>query len=284
MNPFKDSVAIVTGGGSGIGAALAREAAQQGARVAVADVRLNAAQSVANAIAACGNTARAFAVDVVDPDSLTLLAAAVARDLGEANILFANAGVASGGKVSETTLNDFSWMYDVNVTGLFLTVRQFLPSIVAQSVKGRPAHIVITASENSLGLPVAHPSTAYTGTKHAVLGLSEGLRRDLKDDGVKVTVLCPGLVATNIAHGRQTRPAKYGGAVELPADQANRVRALMEKGAQDPRLTAQLCCEGIARGDFLVITDPKIRAIAERRHREVEAALALIDRRIAELS
>jgi NAD(P)-dependent dehydrogenase (short-subunit alcohol dehydrogenase family) len=279
MSPFSGSVAVVTGGGSGIGAALAHEVAVRGARVAVADIRLEAAKEIAAQI---GDAARAYHVDVTDAASVEALAHDVAKDFGGVNLLFANAGVIVGGTLDETSAQDFAWMYDVNVTGLFRTVSAFLPALLAQAADGKTARIINTGSENSVGLPISGATTAYTGTKHAVLGLSDGLRRDLKDRGVAVTVFCPGIVATNLADARRTRPERYGGAYALPEEQLNWVSGFMQEHGRTPAWTALLCCEGIERGDFIIITDPRIRGLAEVRHAEVEAALDLLDRRLAE--
>ena len=279
MSSFSNTVAVVTGGGSGIGAALAREAASRGARVAVADLRPEAAREVAAQI---GEAARGYQVDVTDAASLEMLARDVAQDFGGVNLLFANAGVVVGGTLEETSPQDFAWMYDVNVSGLFRTVRAFLPALLEQAANGKTARIINTGSENSVGLPVSGATTAYTGTKHAVLALSDGLRRDLKDRGVAVSILCPGIVPTNIADGRRTRPERYGGAFALPTDQAAQVMDFMNEHGRSAASTALLCCEGIERGDFIIITDPSIRGLAEPRHREVEAALDLLDRRLAQ--
>src|SRR5437773_10492777 len=173
---FKDSVAVVTGAASGIGKALCERLAERGARVAAADLSTEGAQATAELI---GNGARAYTCDVSDRAAVCTLAAAVLRDLGSVNLVFANAGVALPGKVGDTDPREFQWLFDVNVGGLFNTIQAFLPPLLAAAAKGETAHFISTGSENSVGVPLTAPSSVYTATKHAVLGLCAGLHRDL---------------------------------------------------------------------------------------------------------
>jgi NAD(P)-dependent dehydrogenase (short-subunit alcohol dehydrogenase family) len=277
MPRFNGAVAVVTGGGGGIGAALVRALAAEGARVAVADISLDEATATAGAL---DGGARAYCCDVADSGALEDLAAEVERDFGGVNLVFANAGVWLAGALHETAQADFRFLFDVNVGGVFNTIRAFTPLLLRQAGQGALAHIVLTGSENSLGVPNIGVNSAYTATKHAVLAMGDTLRRDVKDSGMGVSVLCPGAVNTRIWDGRRARPDRYGGAAQVAAEAAKSVTAALAQNGQDPDLTARLCLEGVAEGEFLIIADPKIRDFAARRHREVEAALDRLDRRL----
>ncbi|SCW69769.1 NADP-dependent 3-hydroxy acid dehydrogenase YdfG [Sphingobium faniae] len=277
---FEGLVTVVTGGGSGIGKALCEQLAQRGAKVAVADLFAQAAQATADAI---GNDARAYACDVSDRAQVDSLAANVLRDFGTLNLAFANAGVAIGGKIMDTDPREFQWLFDVNVGGVFNSIQAFVPLLIAAAEKGQTSRFICTGSENSVGLPLTAPSSAYTATKHAVLGLTDALRRDLADTGVGVSIFCPGVVATRVWDARRSRQDRYGGASAMPADYAAHAEKAMAQFGMPPDRTAQLTIEGVERGDFLIITDPRIRQITTPREQAINAALDACETRLAQL-
>jgi short-subunit dehydrogenase len=119
--------------------------------------------------------------------------------------------------------------------------------------------------------------TAYTATKHAVLALADGLRRDLKDTGIKVSIFCPGLVNTGLWDSRGRRQPRYGGAESLSEQEVEAMKSLFAAQGQDPALTARISLEGIERDEFLIITDPAIRSFATSRNEEVYRALDTLD-------
>lgn len=265
---------VVTGGGSGIGRALCEALAERGARVAVADLLVETARDVASSI---GNEAKAYACDVSDREQVLALAEAVAADFGGVDMVFANAGVALGGKLCDTDPREFAWLFDVNVGGVFHTAQAFVPMLRTSAAEGHPARFVITGSENSVGLPLTAPTSAYTATKHAVLGMADALRRDLADDKVAVSIICPGVVATRVWDARRARPDRYGGASAMPADYAAHAeKAMAQHGMRAEETVAQVIA-AVERGDYLIITDPRIRKITEPRAAAVEAALATCD-------
>jgi NAD(P)-dependent dehydrogenase (short-subunit alcohol dehydrogenase family) len=267
-------IAVITGGAGGIGFAFASALAERGVRLAIADISEEKAQDAA---ARLGAAAKGYGCDVTCAESLERLAAAIERDFGHINWLFANAGVAIGGKLTETSTREFEWLFDVNVTGTFRTIQTFFPLLQNSADKGLPARVVFTGSENSVGLPTTGEMTAYTATKHAVLALADGLRRDLQGSGIDVSIFCPGLVNTGLWDSRRVRQDRYGGAEAMPEQEEEFVKNLFASEGQDPALTARIALEGIDRGDFLVITDPKIRSFATERHEEVEGALDTLD-------
>ena len=192
MSAFQGKIAIITGGASGIGKALCEVLAQRGAEVVVADIDLPRAQAVAGAISAAGGRARAAALDVCDAGAFRALVEDVARTSGRLDYLFNNAGIAVNGDVRDVTLGDWQRVIDVDVNGVIHGVAAAYPIMVAQ----RSGHIVNTAS--LAGLIPAPGITSYCAAKHAVVGLSRGLRAEGADLGVKVSVVCPGFIDTPI--------------------------------------------------------------------------------------
>ena len=268
---------VVTGGASGIGLALAQRAAHLGARVAVVDIT---AERAAAAAAALPAGARGYACDVGDAAAMLTLAETITADFGGIDAVFANAGVALGGTMEALTPENAQWIASVNLFGPINTARAFVPLLRQAAQDGRPARFVITGSEHSLGIPTIGASNMYTASKHAVLGVADVLRSDLADSGVLVSLLCPGLVATHIYDSRAQRGPQFGGPEAITDENRTRIEAYMARNGQDPELTAQLCFEGIERGDFLIITDPRVGVFARRRMAEIEQALAVIEQRL----
>ena len=269
---------VITGGASGIGFALAQRAAQAGAIVRIVDID---AVRASEAAAKLGGTAGSAACDVGNPDAVKALAAALVAELGGIDVVFANAGVAMAGKLENLTPANADWVLSVNFMGIVNTARAFVPHLRASAGEGRDARIVITGSEHSLGIPTIGAANVYTSSKHGALGLADVLRSDLAGSGVSVSLLCPGLVATNIYDSRVNRPDRFGGAEALPEKAAEQVKSFFERKGQDPALTAQLCFEALDRKDFLIITDPHVGTFARPRLAEIEAAISLIEKRLS---
>jgi NAD(P)-dependent dehydrogenase (short-subunit alcohol dehydrogenase family) len=186
IRTFRNAVAIVTGGASGIGAALSRELAKEGARVILADRQLDAASEVAASINASGGKAEAVELDVRDALAFDAIVALTIERHGRLDYLFNNAGIAVGGEVREYRLDDWRDVVDVNLMGVVHGVQAAYGRMIAQGF----GHIVNTASMGS-----------YTTTKYAVVGLSRALRAEGALYGVRVSMLCPGVIRTPILTG-----------------------------------------------------------------------------------
>ncbi|MEO5874122.1 MAG: SDR family oxidoreductase [Streptosporangiaceae bacterium] len=185
------SIAIVTGGASGIGQAIAAELAKRGDTVIVADRNATGAEAVAEALNQ-KLTGKVFAaeLDVTDPAAVTELYDTVARDHGSLDLVFNNAGIAVAGLVEELTLDHWNRAIDINLRGVIYGVDAAYRIMIRQ----QSGHIVNTASLAGLvPMPMGIP---YTATKHAVVGLSLGLRAEAAGNNVKVSVVCPGFVDT----------------------------------------------------------------------------------------
>ncbi|MFC6074725.1 SDR family oxidoreductase [Microbispora bryophytorum] len=175
--------AVVTGGASGIGRAVAAELARRGAHVTIADVR--GAEDAAKDLGCAGVTC-----DVSDAQAVRELITGVAAEHGRLDFLFNNAGIAVGGRAEEFTLDHWNRAIDVNLRGVVHGVHAAYPLMIEQGY----GHIVNTAS--LAGLTPAPMMLPYTATKHAVVGLSLALRAEAAAHGVRVSVVCPGFIDT----------------------------------------------------------------------------------------
>lgn len=199
MKPWKDAVAIVTGGASGIGRALCLGLGERGAIVVVADIDADAAAEVARAIAAAGGRGSSRAVDVRDAAAVQRLVDEAVDEHGRIDFLFNNAGIGILGEQRDVTLDDWRRVLDVNLNGVVHGVVAAYPTMVRQ---GR-GHIVNTAS--LAGLIPAALELSYTASKYAVVGLSQGLRAEGARLGVRVSVVCPGFIDTPILQQSEIR-------------------------------------------------------------------------------
>ena len=196
------ATAIVTGGGSGIGAALVRALAAAGAHVVVADIDLAAARRVAEEVTttrsaragapAVAGSAQPARLDVTDAEAVSALVEEVVESRGGLDMMFANAGITWGGDAELLSLDQWDAIIDVNVRGVVHCVHAAYPHMIA---RGSGA-LVLTASMG--GLCPAGLITSYAMTKHAVVGLGLSLRAEAADRGVGVTVVCPAAVDTAI--------------------------------------------------------------------------------------
>jgi NAD(P)-dependent dehydrogenase (short-subunit alcohol dehydrogenase family) len=182
--------AVITGGGRGIGAAVARALAEAGARVLVAARHPAEVEAVAGALRAAGAEAFAARCDVTDATSVSELARAAHERLGAVDILVNNAGTASAAPVHKITLDEWHRLFAVNATGTFLVTQAFLPAMRERSW-GR---IVNVASIS--GLAGAKLIAAYCAAKHAVVGFTRAVAAEVSGSGVTVNAVCPGYVDT----------------------------------------------------------------------------------------
>lgn len=208
MTDIGGKAAVVTGGGSGIGMGLAKELARQGASVAIADIILENAQTVAAAIEAAGGRAVALHCDVTDRESVKAMKAAATAALGPIQLVFANAGATSFDPLVEMSDEDVDWIVDVNLMGVMRTTQAFLPDMIAAG----GGHICATASMAGL-LPGWIPTHApYSAAKAGIIGLMMNLSLELAEHGIHTTSYCPGGVATGMkVNNARYRPAKFGG-------------------------------------------------------------------------
>jgi NAD(P)-dependent dehydrogenase (short-subunit alcohol dehydrogenase family) len=198
-------VAVITGGASGLGLALAENMAAKGLSIVLGDVETGPLEAAVETVEAHGVPVLGVPTDVRFPDQVDALAAATLDRFGRVDVVCNNAGVATmSGPTWDVPLEDWTWVLSVNLNGVVHGIRSFVPHLVAQN----SGHVVNTAS--MAGISAGPGMAPYLASKHAVVALSEGLRAELAEaaPGVGVTVVCPGSMDTNIATAERNRPAE----------------------------------------------------------------------------
>lgn len=271
MKDFRGKCAVITGAGSGIGAALARRAAAEGMHVVLADIAVDDAQSVADSISDAQTLV--MRCDVSDEASVQALADAAWERFGSVDLLCNNAGIVPGGRhrmVWEYTPSDWQWSLGVNLYGVIHGIRAFVPRMIAAN---RPAHIMNTASV--AGFVSGSGSSCYGAAKHAVVRATEALYAGLKEVGapIGVTMLCPGLVATRIYDAERSRPAELTDANGPPAESADLVGMHddLYRNATTPEQAADIAFSGIIEDRFYVFTSTSFDEAIETRANDILA-------------
>lgn len=246
-NSLNEKVAIVTGGGSGIGEGLCRELARRGARVVVADINSAEAGRVAASITGIGGQAAASTVDVSRAEQVTRLVEETAAAYGRVDYMFNNAGFAIGGDFRDLTLEHWHRVLDVDFYGVLHGMQAAYPVMVRQGF----GHIVNTSSAAAF---FAAPGNApYCAAKYALVGLSLSVRLEGVDLGVKVSCACPGFVRSNVY-----RNAEVAG-MTLPTDMTREQVAGAPAKMMDPARAAQVILDGVARNKALIVFPAVIR-------------------------
>ncbi len=215
-----EDAAIVTGGASGIGRALAEEVAARGVHVVLADRQVELAGEVADGIRGRGGSAEVAELDVRDLARFREVAALAGAGGRRIAYLFNNAGIAATGEISEYDAGDWDDVIDVNLRGVTNGILAVYPLMIAQG----SGHIVNTAS--MAGLIPGAGAGSYLATKHAVVALSECLRAEARRHGVRCSVLCPGVIRTPILTGGRYGRTKPDFDLEATAAEAERLRPL----------------------------------------------------------
>lgn len=257
MSSLTDAVVVVTGGGTGVGRALAREAASRGARVLIGST--GDASETLNLITAAGGQAEWVTTDVADYESVMNLKAEALRRFGKVNVMVNNA--ASGGENAGLDTADPTKarrLFEVNVLGMFNGIRVFAEELKKSAQRGQAAYILNVGSEHSLGVPphVMALST-YTVSKYANLGFTDVARRDFDGTGVGTSLLAPGWVLTE----------RVG---ELIAAHPE-LRSAIEPYAQSSEDVAKQAFDGLLSGIHIIATNPASRAFALEHARDVMA-------------
>lgn len=244
--------AVVTGAGSGLGAAMADRFAAEGLPIVALDIDGDRAAETAARVREAGGQAIAQRVDVADRASLDTAAQAVREAFGGCAVLCANVGVQNFGAIEKLTEAEWRWVLDVNVLGVVHTVNAFLPLLRATT--GRRS-IAVTASSGALTPGVR--LGAYTASKYAVMGIGETLRMELADEGIGVSVFFPaGMESRHLESSAQARPEGLAGAVvtmdDIEAMMASRNMDVSTHMVSPEHATRNLIAELRANEAFIV--------------------------------
>jgi NAD(P)-dependent dehydrogenase (short-subunit alcohol dehydrogenase family) len=229
--------AVVTGGASGLGRAIAEEIGARGGEVVVADVNAGGAEETVGRVERAGGRAWAFRCDVGDAAEVDALAREAERRMGETDLIVNNAGVAVGGPVDTVPIEDWRWIVDINLWGVIHGCRAFLPRM-----RERGSGFVLNVA--SVAGLVSPPGMApYNVTKAGVVALSETLHADHRKEGIVVTVLCPSFFKTNIVEAGR-------GADERMKEMARKQMARSRVQAAD---VARAALRALDRGELYAV-------------------------------
>lgn len=264
MRDLKGKTAFVTGGANGVGYGMAHAFLGAGMNVMIADIRGDHIEKALERLQGVGGSVDGINVDVTDRDAMAAAADAAERRYGKVHMLCNNAGINVFGPVEQGSYDDWDWIMDVNLNSVFNGLKSFLPRIQAH---GEGGHIVNTASMASL---VSGPGAGiYTAAKFAVRGLSECLWYTLIQQGIGVSVVCPGLVDSNIHHSEELRPtSKADSGYEPDPEFAERLNALQKLG-MDPLEIGQRILRGVLNDDLYIMTHPEHRDEVARDYAEI---------------
>lgn len=257
LAPFdlQGAAAVVTGGGSGIGRAVATELARRGAQVLVSDVDDARAETVAAEIAAEGGTVRWQHLDVTQRDDFVAARTRCLDDFGRVDVVVNNVGTMVGGRPEQIPADEWARLLDVNVLGIVRSNEVFLPLLMEQG----HGHVVNTASTNGI-IVYSYDRTPYAASKAAVMMLSQQLFVYLRPYGVGVSCLCPAGVMTNIAEQMRA----VGEQLPLRAPHLPLVEA---------DVPGRRVADAIESRAFLVLTADEVRDELRRKGDDLDAYL-----------
>lgn len=241
---FNGKKVLITGAGSGIGRATALQLAELGAALIISDLNPDGlARTASEALRLGAGSVDTHIVDVSDWDDMQAMAGKVRKQHGALDILVNNAGVGLAGDFLNTTVDDWQWVLGINVMGVVHGCKLFAPDMVANG-KG---HIINLAS--AAGYYAAPDMSAYSASKHAVLGMTESLRAELAEKGIGVSAICPGVINTGIVASSRMRGAA--------GDAQDKLVAFYRKRNYGPELVAEAILGAVEHNRAVVPVSPE---------------------------
>jgi NAD(P)-dependent dehydrogenase (short-subunit alcohol dehydrogenase family) len=257
VQEFTGKVAVVTGAGSGMGRAFAQRLAEEGMKVALADIQVDALDQAVKELTADGHEVIGVPTDVSKEEAIQHLADETIAAFGKVHVVCNNAGVEGylDGPIWEATHKDWEWTVGVNYWSVVYGIRTFVPLILSHGEEG---HVVNTASMTA----VVRAGNMYGIFKHATLATSETLWGDLQriDAPIGVTAVCPGIIATRLFQGSRNRPQELQN--ETPTSGAQRgkemreaMHARLSEGMAPSEVARQVVEKGIRGNQLYLLTD-----------------------------
>ena len=242
-------------------------------KVVVADIEQGALDQVRSEFEASNAEFLTLIVDVTDRAAMEAAAVATESRFGKVHVVCNNAGVVVGGPIDEMTYDDWDWVLSVNVSGVVNGIRTFVDRLKAH---GEGGHFVNTASmAGHLSIPGL---SVYTASKFAVVGISETMRADLLPHNIGVSVLCPGMVDTNILDSGRNRPQELSGVrpwgETLGDEERDAINENVRASMIEPALVGDMVLHAIQTDEFYVFTHPGIEPMVEMRGTEMADAFA----------
>lgn len=251
MKDLKGKTAFITGAASGVGFGMAHAFLDAGMKVAIADIRGEALEAAKEELQKVGKDVHCIQVDITDRDAMAAAADETEATFGKVHMLCNNAGINVFGPIEQASYDDWDWIMDVNLNAVFTGIKCFLPKIQSH---GEGGHVVNTASMASI---VSGPGAGiYTAAKCAVRGLTECLWYGLVPQGIGVSLVCPGLVNSNINLSEEIRPAARAATGYAPDQEWIDRLAIVQKMGMEPVEIGQKILRGILNDDLYILTHP----------------------------
>jgi NAD(P)-dependent dehydrogenase (short-subunit alcohol dehydrogenase family) len=271
MDRTLDKTAFITGGASGIGLGIAGAFVDAGMNVVLADLRQDHIDEALAVFAERGQSRKVHAIrlDVTDRTAMTAASAETAKVFGKLHVLVNNAGVGIQGPFGGITYADWDFGLAVNLGGVINGLQTFLPSIRAH---GEGGHVINTASLAAL-VPMPAQFVIYQAAKAAVVTLSEGIRAELAQQNIGVSVLCPGPVRTKIYELTKNRPPQFGVGEAFRAVEESGGTYVPFPSMMDPEAVGALVLKAMRNDELYIITHGEWKRMAEGRHAALIAAM-----------
>ncbi len=278
MDNWRGRTAVLTGAGSGFGLEMARLAARHGMKLVLVDVQVPALNACADEMRALGAQVLVVPTDVASATQVQDMAQAAFAAFGAPHLVFNNAGVASGGLVWETSVQEWDWVLGVNLMGVVHGVHAFTPMMLqaAQQDPDYRGFIVNTAS--MAGLLTAPNMGVYNVSKHAVVALSETLYHDLAlvTTQIHASVLCPYFVPTGISQSQRNRPDQHSSGLAQPTASQRVSQVMSDKAVRSGKLTAaevaQKVFDAMAARRFYIYSHAQALAGVQQRFEDLMQA------------
>jgi NAD(P)-dependent dehydrogenase (short-subunit alcohol dehydrogenase family) len=270
MKNFTGKVAVITGGGSGIGKALAMAAAKRGMKLALLDIQGDALAQSVDELHQMGAVALGITADVSDAAAMQTVVEQIEAHYGAIHVVFNNAGVTSSGPVWESTEKDWDWLLGINLKGVVNGVRSFTPKMLAAAASDKAYEGCVVNTASLAGILAGPGMGIYSVSKHAVVALSECLHYDLQlvSPQVRAAVLCPSYVPTAIGNSDRNRPTHLVN--EKPPTKAQMASlAAAQQAVAQGNITAtevaEITFKSIEQGCFYIFPSPEGLALFKLR-------------------